>query len=381
MNIPANASQRKRVLTAIIAAFALAATAWPLYWGFDARFHETTDDAYVAGNMLRITPRISGTVVAVLADDTDFVRPGQVLVRFDDADARVNLARAEAELADAVRRVRQGFLAVDQGRANVAVREQTLAQAEADASRRTAAAADHSVSQEEYDHAQAALHRAQAELKLANAQLASARAAVAGTAIDSHPAVRQAAARLREAYLALSRCEVRSPGSGYVAKRGIQVGQQVTAGTPMLAVLPLDQLWAEVNFKEDQLERVRIGQPVTLTADFYGRGVTFRGKVLGVGAGTGAVFSQLPPQNASGNWIKIVQRLPVRVSLDPQDLVEHPLRVGLSLRADVDTHDRSGKALGTEAAAGSYSAPVDASAEKEADRRVREIVSANLAGE
>jgi len=377
MNPPAALPHRTRILVALTVAFALAGIGYGLYWGFSARYHETTDDAYAAGNLLRITPRISGTVVAVLADDTDFVRVGQVLVRLDDTDARVALSRAEAELADAIRRVRQNFFSVDQYQANLALKEQALVQAEADAARRNGAAADQSISQEELEHARSALRKAQSEMKLAAAQLASARAAVGGTQIDSHPAVRQAAARLREAYLTLSRCEVRAPGSGYVAKRGVQVGQQVVTGAPLFAVVPLDQLWADVNFKEDQLHRIRIGQPVTIESDFYGSAVEFHGKVVGVSAGTGAVFSQLPPQNASGNWIKIVQRLPVRVSLDAKELAEHPLRVGLSLHADVDTRDMSGAALASAAVAGHYSVPSDDSAEKEADRRVREIVAAN----
>ncbi|CAG4882781.1 multidrug efflux system [Georgfuchsia toluolica] len=381
MNQTSNSSRRKRILSVLIVIFVLAGIAWALYWGISARYHETTDDAYVGGNLLRITPRVSGTIVAVLADDTDFVRRGQVLVKLDDTDARMALLRSEAELADSVRRVRQNFHAVDQYQANVVLKEQMLAQAEADAVRRAGAAADQSISQEELEHARIALRRAQSELKLANAQLAAARAAVRGTRVESHPAVRQTAARLHEAYLALARCEVRAPGNGYVAKRSIQVGQQVAVGAPLLAVVPLDQLWAEVNFKEDQLERVRIGQPVTVTSDFYGRGVEFHGKVVGVGAGTGAVFSQLPPQNASGNWIKIVQRLPVRISLDADELAKYPLRVGLSLRANVDTHDLSGPVLGSRTVAGSYGAPVDDTAEKYADKRVSEIIATNLGGD
>jgi membrane fusion protein, multidrug efflux system len=373
-----NASQRKRVLTILTLIVIMVGIAYAAWWLLQGRFHETTDDAYVAGNLIRVTPRVAGTVVAVLADDSDYVKRGQVLVRLDDTDARVALGRSEADLADAVRRVRQSFNLVDERAANLGLKEETLRQAQADLDRRGGAAAEQeAVSKEEIDHARIAVSRAQADLKLVRAQLASAHSAVGGTTVDNHPAVMQAAARVREAYLTQVRCEIRAAENGYIAKRGVQVGQQVAVGSALMAVVPLDQLWVEANFKEDQLKRLRIGQPVELVSDLYGTDAVFHGKLTGIDPGTGAAFSLLPPQNASGNWIKIVQRLPVRVTLDPKELAAHPLLVGLSLKADADTHDQNGSALAAGANAARYETTVFDGAEKEADVLVAKIIAAN----
>jgi membrane fusion protein (multidrug efflux system) len=370
--------QRKRVLVILAVVALLAGLAYFAWWALHGRYHETTDDAYVAGNQIRVTPRVPGTAVAVLADDSDYVKRGQVLVRLDDTDARVALDRSEADLADAVRRVRQGFDLVKEREANLALKQETLHQAEADLERRGGAAAEQeAVSQEEIEHARSAVTRARNDFQLTQAQFASAHAAVGGTTIDNHPAVMQAAARVRDAYLAGARCEIRAAENGYVAKRSVQVGQQVAVGVPLMALVPLDQLWVEANFKEDQLRRLRIGQPVELVSDLYGSDPVFHGTVAGLDPGTGAAFSLLPPQNASGNWIKIVQRLPVRVTLDPKELAEHPLLVGLSLKANVDTHDQGGSALATSASARHYETTVYDDAEKDADVVVRRIIAAN----
>ena len=374
-------NKRKRALTFLAAAFVVIGIAYGAYWLLHGRYHETTDDAYVGGNLIRVTPRISGTIVAVLADDTDYVKRGQVLAKLDDADARLAVDRATADLAETVRRVRQAFNLVEERQAALALRQEALTQAEADLARRGGAAAEQeAVSKEEVDHAQLAARRAQSDLKLAQAQFAGAQAVVAGTNLADNPSVMSAAARLREAYLALARCEIRAAENGFVAKRSVQVGQQVAVGAALMALVPLDQLWVEANFKEDQLSRLRIGQPVEMVSDLYGSDAVFHGKVVGIAAGTGGVFSLLPPQNASGNWIKIVQRLPVRVALDAKELADHPLRVGLSLKADVDTHDQGGPALGTGTAAGGYESPVDQAAEAQADALVKKIVAANSGG-
>ena len=371
-------NKRKRALTFLAIAFIVTGIAYGAYWFLHSRYHETTDDAYVGGNLIRVTPRISGTVVSVLADDTDYVKRGQVLARLDDADARLGLDRAAADLAETVRRLRQSFNLVDERQAALSLKQEALTQAESDLTRRGGAAAiEEAVSKEEVDHAELAARRARADLKLAQAQLAGAQAVIAGTSLADNPSVMQAAARLREAYLTLARCEIRAPENGFVAKRSLQVGQQVAVGAALMAVVPLDQLWVEANYKEDQLRRLRIGQPVELVSDLYGSDAVFHGKVVGIAAGTGGVFSLLPPQNASGNWIKIVQRLPVRVTLDAGELTAHPLRVGLSLKADVDTHDQGGSALGTGATAGRYESAVDAAAEGQADTLVKKIIAAN----
>ena len=376
---PNNSSKRNHSLLILILCFILIGASYGVYWWIHGRYHESTDDAYVAGNLIRVTPRISGTVVAVYAEDTDLVQRGQLLARLDDADARVALANAEARLAGAVRQVKQMFSTVDQARANVAIKEESLRQAEDDAKRRGGAAAtDEAVSREEREHTGSTLKRAQSELRLANSQLEGAMDQISNTDVEHHPLVRQAEAQFREAFLNLSRCEVRSAESGYVAKRAVQVGQQATPGAALMVVVPLRQVWVEANFKEDQLQRMRIGQLVKLESDIYGNEVTLHGKVAGLAAGTGSVFSLLPPQNASGNWIKIVQRLPVRIALEPAELAKYPLRIGLSMKAVVETAETSGESLAKVSPSGAlYETSVYGDDEKKAAQRIHEIISAN----
>ena len=374
-----NSSKRNRSLIIITLCFTLIGAAYGLYWWSHGRFTETTDDAYVAGNLIRVTPRITGTVIAVYAEDTNLVQRGQLLAKLDDTDARVTLDKAEAHLAETVRQVKQMFSAVDQGHANVAIKEDNLRQAEQDAARRGGVAStDEAISREERDHTGSALKRAQSELKLASSQLESALAQVSNTDIEHHPAVKQAEALVREAFLNLSRCEIRAAESGYIAKRAVQVGQQATPGSALMVVVPLRQVWIEANFKEDQLQRMRIGQLVKLESDIYGNEVLLHGKVEGLAAGTGSVFSLLPPQNASGNWIKIVQRLPVRISLDPAELAKYPLRIGLSIKADVETTDTSGESLAKASSSSAiYETSVFNDDEKKAQQRIHDIISAN----
>ena len=373
-------SRRSRGLLIVAMCFILIGAGYGVYWWIHGRHHESTDDAYVAGNLIRVMPRISGTVVALYAEDTDLIQRGQLLARLDDTDARVALADAEAHLAGAVRQVKQMFSAVDQGRASVAIKEESLRQAEADAIRRGGtAAADEAISREEQSHTGSTLKRAQSELRLANSQLEGALAQVSNTDIEHHPTVKQAEAKVRESFLNLSRCEIFAAESGYVAKRAVQVGQQITPGNALMVIVPLNQVWVEANFKEDQLQRMRIGQPVSVESDLYGSSVTLHGKVEGLAAGTGSVFSLLPPQNASGNWIKIVQRLPVRIALDPAELAKYPLRLGLSMRVQVETADTAGDSLAKVSPSGTlYETAVYSGDEKKAERRIHEIISANL---
>ena len=278
-------------------------------------------------------------------DNTDRVDAGQVLVRLDDTDARVALRDATAGLAQTVRQVRQLFEAVKQDQATVVLQQAELKQARQDLKRRLGLLAAHSISDEEVAHARTTVDTTAAQLSLAQSKLAAARAEVAGVTVATHPAVRQAEARLRDAYLALQRCVIRAPVRGFVAMRSVQLGEQVTPGNALMAVVPLERLWVDANVKEDQLDHLRIGQPVVMHSDSFGDDVTFHGRLVGLAAGTGSAFALLPPQNASGNWIKIVQRLPVRVSLEPQELAAHPLRVGLSMNVTIDTHERHGAVL------------------------------------
>ncbi|MXN73412.1 HlyD family efflux transporter periplasmic adaptor subunit [Burkholderia sp. 4701] len=338
--------KRKRMMTLLVAVIVIAAIAYGLYYFLVARFHESTDDAYVNGNVVQITPQVVGTVVAVRADDTQTVKAGDPLVLLDPADSQVALQQAEANLAQTVRQVRGLFVNDDQYRAQVALRQSDLSRAEDDLRRRVAVAQTGAVSQEEISHARDSVKAAQASLDTAQQQLASNRALTANTTIATHPNVLASAAKVRDAYLANARNTLPAPVTGYVAKRSVQVGQRVSPGTPLMSVVPLNSVWVDANFKEVQLKHMRIGQPVELTADIYGSSFVYHGKVVGFSAGTGSAFSLLPAQNATGNWIKVVQRLPVRIELDPKDLDKHPLRIGLSMQVDVDIKDESGNQLG-----------------------------------
>ena len=389
---PAPASRRRALLlaTTVVAG---AAIAYGAYWALVLNHFESTDNAYVQGHVVQLTPQIGGTVVAIGAEDTDRVKAGQLLVKFDPADAQVALDQAEAQLAQTVREVRGLFANNSTLTAQIALREADLARARSemaraqdDVSRRTPLLATGAGGREEFNHSQAQLAAARSSVAAAESAVTAAREQLAAnqtltdrTTVDQHPSVMRAAARVREAYLALKRAELRAPIDGFVARRNVQLGQRVGAGAPLLSVIALDKLWVEANFKEVQLRNIRIDQPVKLTADLYGKKVEYDGRVAGLGVGTGSAFALLPAQNATGNWIKVVQRVPVRIALDAQELGEHPLRIGLSMEAEVDVHDTSGKLLadaGSPATASTSAAPAGADAEAEA--RVQRIIAAHL---
>ncbi|MFM0021480.1 EmrA/EmrK family multidrug efflux transporter periplasmic adaptor subunit [Paraburkholderia azotifigens] len=343
---PASNGKRKRMMTLLVIVILIAAIAYGLYYFLVARFHEETDDAYVNGNVVQITPQVTGTVVAVNADDTQTVKVGDPIVMLDPADSRIALQSAEANLGQVVRQVRGLYADDSQYQAQVAVRQADLSRAQDDLKRRMQVAQTGAVSQEEISHARDAVKSAQAALDASQQQLASNRALTANTTIASHPNVQAAAAKVRDAYLNFARNTLPAPVTGYVAKRSVQVGQRVAPGNPLMAIVPLNAVWVDANFKEVQLKHMRIGQPVELTADVYGSSVKYQGKVVGFSAGTGSAFSLLPAQNATGNWIKVVQRLPVRIALDPQQLEKHPLRIGLSMQVEVSIKDDTGGELG-----------------------------------
>ena len=389
---PANAN-RKRALIALASVVALAGLGWASYDYLVSSHYETTDNAYVQGNVIQITPQIAGTVMAIFADDTDFVKTGQPLVKLDPADAKVALDQAEANLAQAVRQVRtvyanNGALAAQVALRNAdVVKVQTeVARASDDLARRQALVGNGAVSREELDHARnqlaganSTLAAAQAGVVAAREQLASNQAMTEGTSIEQHPSVQAAGARVREAYLATQRAAMPAPVDGHVAKRTVQLGQRVAPGTPMMSIIALDQLWVDANFKEVQLRSIRIGQPVTLVADVYGKKVEYKGTVAGLGAGTGAAFALLPAQNATGNWIKVVQRVPVRVAIDAAQLLKNPLRVGLSMDATVDVRNQDGKMLAdAPRTAARVQTQVYAALDSGASEEVRKVIMANL---
>ena len=371
--------RRWRWLGAVLGVSLTAALVYGLYWAQVLRYRQSTDDAYVGGNVVQITPQISGTVVAIGADDTQFVKAGQALVRLDQSDARVALDQAEAQLARTVRDVRNLFATSAELEAAVQLRATDLAAAQSDLARRQRLGASGAVSGEELQHATDAVKAAQAALLAARQQLAANRARVDGTTLKDHPQVRDAAAAVRNAYLTLARTELPAPVAGFVARRNVQLGQRVGPGAPLMAVVPLDQVWVDANFKEPQLARMRVGQPVKLTADLYGSHVLYHGTVAGFGAGTGAAFSLLPAQNATGNWIKIVQRVPVRIALDPREIGAHPLQIGLSMKVEVDVHGGAEGARLPQFAskAASWSTDVFDSSDALAAARVQAIIAAN----
>jgi membrane fusion protein (multidrug efflux system) len=331
---------------AILALFLLvAAGACGAYWYHVARWQESTDDAYVAGHVVQITPQIGGTVKAVFVEDTDTVASGEVLVELDAADGQVALDQAEAALALAVREVRALHVNNERLRAEVTVRQTEVKRLETDVARRAAIAAAGAVSREDLDHSRTALAVARAALTAAREQLAANLVLTEGTGVGDHPRVMQAASRVEEAWLAFSRTRIVAPLAGQVVKRNVQLGQRVAAGAPLMAVVPLDRLWVDANFKEVQLGAMRLGQPVRLRADYYGSGVEYHGRIAGLAAGTGSAFALLPAQNATGNWIKVVQRVPVRVELEAAELARYPLRIGLSMQATVDIRDQGGAAI------------------------------------
>ena len=376
----ARASGRRRgVLVVLFILFALAAATWAAWWHLVGRWYESTDNAYVAGHVVQVTPQIAGTVVAIGADDTDRVQAGQVLVKLDPSDAQVALGQAEAQLAQAVREVRTLYTRNSSLEALQAQRASELAKAEEDLARRRPLASTGAVSKEDVEHARNAVEAARAALSVAREDLVTNRVRTEGTAVTRHPGVAAAAARVRDAFLALQRTVIAAPVGGYIARRTVQAGQRVAPGALLMAVVPLDSVWVDANFKEVQLREMRIGQPVKLSADLYGSRVEYRGKVAGLSAGTGGAFALLPPQNATGNWIKVVQRLPVRIELDPSQLVAHPLLVGLSMHAEVEIRDKSGTQLAAAPRANPMWAPAAfAKPAEDAEARVQAIIAANL---
>ena len=337
--------KRRALLLGLASVFVLAGMLWLALWYFVFSLRQSTDDAYVHGNQVNVAAAVPGTIVAIMADDTQLVRAGQPLVRLDRTDAELQLAGAEHALQQAVRGVAAQFAQVAQADAEVAARRAQLAQAVDTLHRSAPLLGQRAVSAEQVTQLRNAVRAARAALNAARQQERAARAAVHGTDIASNPAVLRARDAYRAAWINLQRHAVLAPVTGYVAERTAQLGQRIQPGQPLMQVIPLDNVWVDANFKETQLADMRIGQPVTMTSDLYGGGVTYHGKVVGLGAGTGSVFALLPPQNASGNWIKVVQRLPVRISIDGGELRKHPLRLGLSMNVVVDIRNRTGAAL------------------------------------
>lgn len=336
---------RKIALLSLTGIFVIIAIAYLLYWLLVLRHFQSTDDSYVAGNQVQIMAQVSGSVTSVNFEGTDFVKKGDPLVVLDPTDAEQAFDRAKTGLATSVRQTHQLIINGRQYQANVALRQTQLKQAQSDLKRRVILGNADAIGREELQHAHDAVEIAKAQLDVAIQQYNANQAMVLSTPVDQQPQVLQAAAKVRDAWLALQRTRVVSPIDGFISRRSVQVGQQITPGTALMAVIPANHVWVDANFKETQIANMRIGQPATVVSDMYGDDVTYTGKVVGMDMGTGGAFSLLPAQNATGNWIKVVQRLPVRIELDDKQVAKHPLRIGLSALVTVDTRDLNGLVL------------------------------------
>jgi len=372
-----NSSRKKNILLLSLFFIAVAAGAGA-WWFRELRGSESTDDAYVAGNVVPVMPQVAGNVVTLHADDTQLVQAGMPLVEMDPTDAKLALVRSEIQLAQTLRQVQQQMAELKQFDATIALRQAELDRVAGDQNRREVLGMTNAVGKEEVLHARQNVVAGKAALQVAIQQRNTLQAKLKNTPLAEQPEVRQAAEQVRQAWLDLQRTTILSPVSGVIAKRSVQVGSHVAVGAPLMAVVPLDQLWVDANFKEVQLEHLRIGQPVELSADLYGDKVVYHGEVEGLAAGTGSVFSLLPAQNATGNWLKVVQRLPVRIKLRAEELQQHPLRLGLSMLVTVDVGNTDGPLI-TEAQhkatlATTQSLNVDLAG---ADERVRQIIVAN----
>jgi membrane fusion protein (multidrug efflux system) len=377
---PKSTGKRSIMLRLLLLVIVLALIGWVVWYFIDGQWNEDTDDAYVNGNVVQITPMVPGTVVSIGADDGSLVHEGQLLVRLDSADTEAALAQSEASLARTVRQVRGLYNGIDSSQANLANRRVDLERARADYARRQSLAGTGAISAEELAHAHDQLAAAEAAVDVSSQKVASDSALVDNSGVASQPDVQAAAAQLRLAFINNARVQIVAPVTGYVARRSVQLGQRVQPGAALMAVVPLEQVWVDANFKETQLKYMRLGQPVTLHADIYGGGVDYNGHVESLGIGTGSAFALLPAQNASGNWIKIVQRLPVRIALDADEVRKHPLRIGLSMSVDVNLHGQNGELLSTKPVEKPIlTTDVYARQMHDADALVAKIIQSNLA--
>ena len=337
--------QRKKGLSIFILLLLLIAIGSAAYWFFFIKGFEETEDAYVSGNQVMVSSQVAGNISKINVDNMDPVQAGDVLLELDDTNAKLSFEQAKSNLANAVRQISQLNYTVKQLKSAVRANEITLAQAQGNLNRRVQLVKDGAIDKESFQHAKEAVELAKANLTTSQNQLGANQALLLDGPLSEQPQIQSAVSNLKQAWLNLERTKIRSPIKGYVARRNAQVGQAVSVGGALMAVVTTDQMWLDANFKETQLTHMRIGQPVEIHFDLYGKDKTFDGKVVGIEMGTGSAFSLLPTQNATGNWIKVVQRVPVRIQLDPQQLAENPLRIGLSATVKVNVSDSKGKTL------------------------------------
>lgn len=373
-----NNHQRKRWLIILTIVFTLALVGFGCYWFLVGQYYESTDDAYVNGNLVQVMAQVSGQVTHIMADETNLVKKGSVLVELDKSNAEIDLKNAEAKLALTARQVSQYYIQIDQYQANIQLQQDNFDKAKEDYTRRQGLASSKTISVEDLQHAKIAVDTARDALEQAKQQLQSTIALVSNTDLYHHPLIEQAAVNFRMAYLNWRRTIIYAPVTGYVAKRPVQVGQEITPNTTLMVIVPLNQIWVDANFKESQLRHIRTNQKVSMYSDAHGSGVTYQGTVMGLSPGTGSAFELLPPQNATGNWIKIVQRLPVRIAIDKAQLEKYPLQIGLSMTVTIDTHERDKAVLSTQFADSVlYSAADYTNDVQKANERIQAILEAN----
>ena len=343
---PSNKTKnRKKGLSIFILLLIVSGILTAFYWLFFLKDIERTEDAYVGGNQIMVSGQVAGNVAKINVDNMDKVRAGDILIELDDTNAKLSFEQAQSNLANAVRQIKQLEFTVQQLQAAVNANEITLAQAQGNLNRRVQLEKSGAIDQESFQHAKEAVALAKANLSSSQNQLAANQALLLARPLMQQPQIQNAVAAVKQAWLNLQRTQIKSPIDGYVARRSVQVGQAVSVGSPLMAVISTEQMWLDANFKETQLTDMRLGQPAEVHFDLYGKDKVFRGTVVGIDIGTGSAFSLLPSQNASGNWIKVVQRIPVRIQLDAQQIAENPLRIGLSATVKVNVANKDGAFL------------------------------------
>ena len=343
---PSNKTKnRKKGLSIFILLLIVSGILAAFYWVFFLKDIERTEDAYVGGNQIMVSGQVAGNVAKINVDNMDKVRAGDILIELDDTNAKLSFEQAQSNLANAVRQIKQLEFTVQQLQATVNANEITLAQAQGNLNRRVQLEKSGAIDQESFQHAKEAVALAKANLSSSQNQLAANQALLLARPLMQQPQIQNAVAAVKQAWLNLQRTQIKSPIDGYVARRSAQVGQAVSVGSPLMAVISTEQMWLDANFKETQLTDMRLGQPAEVHFDLYGKDKVFHGTVVGIDIGTGSAFSLLPSQNASGNWIKVVQRIPVRIQLDAQQIAENPLRIGLSATVKVNVANKDGAFL------------------------------------
>lgn len=343
---PSNKTKnRKKGLSIFILLLIVSGILAAFYWLFFLKDIESTEDAYVGGNQIMVSGQVAGNVAKINVDNMDKVRAGDILIELDDTNAKLSFEQAQSNLANAVRQIKQLEFTVQQLQAAVNANEITLAQAQGNLNRRVQLEKSGAIDQESFQHAKEAVALAKANLSSSQNQLAANQALLLARPLMQQPQIQNAVAAVKQAWLNLQRTQIKSPIDGYVARRSAQVGQAVSIGSPLMAVISTEQMWLDANFKETQLTDMRLGQPAEVHFDLYGKDKVFHGTVVGIDIGTGSAFSLLPSQNASGNWIKVVQRIPVRIQLDAQQIAENPLRIGLSATVKVNVANKDGAFL------------------------------------